>query len=575
MKPSLPSQKEGRGVCWDGLQQTPLPRVIENILLFLVIALLLAGCVRSQPGFELGSTEANPTLANLTPTGTPFKGQISIDSVEVDPKSFIRAGGMSALPDGACILTQLLQEYQPVPWWPVDTCANVQMGRWDIQVILRQSGYPEQLDPNAAYNLLAWYRQDPEIEADPFPFDLQGPPTPIPAVSPSPTTPPQESPLAGLKPPGIVYILGDQVVSQTAGGEPQTLATLPGGGEVKATLENQDRLFVLHTDSLQRVDLVTGSTQVLERFSQPVLWGEFLATPEGDQVVAAATVNSSCSDTGMGAIIGIYPIQGETGKTLLTPENSVWLLGNPPNDKTLYLQPVGCDPSFGEVWRVSLESGEIEAKLPTPGENFRSLSPDGRYLATLNYKTASTDQPPIYLLGLYDLSTDLPQGRTFELPEQPGNILQLAWSPDSRRVYFTWISADPNYAAEEESLLSYGLWRLDVPSGSLAEVAPGAKGALPWLDTSGHWALLRHSWDATAYLVNLDTTDIQELNLPDQALIETNITGTEPLSLLSPDGKWLLVWQQQGSQAWLVHLGSSAAGALELPSNAHLVGWED
>lgn len=288
-----------------------------------------------------------------------------------------------------------------------------------------------------------------------------------------------------------------------------------------------------------------------------------------------ATVNSDCSDTGMGALVGIYPHQGETGKILLTPENSIWLLGAPSNNKTLYLQPVGCDPSFGEVWRVSLESGEIEAKLPAPGENFRSLSPDGRYLATLNYRFSSTDQPPVYLLGIYDLSADVPQQRTFELPEQPGNILQLAWSPDSRRLYFTWISADPNYAAEQETLLSYGLWRLDVLNGTLAEVAAGAKDALPWLDTSGPWALLRHSWEPTAYLVNFDTAQTQELSLPDQAIIETNITGTEPPSLLSPDGEWLLVWHQQEGQAWLVRLGSGTTGALELPPNAHLAGWDD
>jgi hypothetical protein len=84
--------------------------------------------------------------------------------------------GQSTLPEGTCLQTQLFANESPVTWWPKDTCAVVQDGRWRLVVLLGAGGAPGELDPAFDYTLRTWQRDDPSIEAEIFWFELRGPP---------------------------------------------------------------------------------------------------------------------------------------------------------------------------------------------------------------------------------------------------------------------------------------------------------------------------------------------------------------------------------------------------------------
>ena len=129
----------------------------------------------------------------MSRTLTPlFSDLITIRGVHIQDKSDVGLRGESALPDGTCILTQLYEDDRPLDWWPSERCALVKDGRWEIQVRLsEEQGAPEDLSETAMYILRAWQKDDPAIEAQYFPFDLQGPPpestlrTPLPTQSTS------------------------------------------------------------------------------------------------------------------------------------------------------------------------------------------------------------------------------------------------------------------------------------------------------------------------------------------------------------------------------------------------------
>jgi hypothetical protein len=105
-------------------------------------------------------------------------GAVSIVCVQLTPGHVFFAG-RSMLPEGTCIRTQLFADGSPVAWWPEDACATREAGVWHISVPLGERGAPHDLDPAVQYNLHAWERDYPFIQADPFCFDLVGPATPL------------------------------------------------------------------------------------------------------------------------------------------------------------------------------------------------------------------------------------------------------------------------------------------------------------------------------------------------------------------------------------------------------------
>lgn len=122
---------------------------------------------------------ASPTQG-VTICGSPnpqFSDLINIRGVQIHDQSDVGFRGESTLPDGSCILTQLCEDDVPLPWWPTNRCALVEDGRWEIQVRLsEEQGASQELCETEMYILRAWQKDDPAIEAQYFPFDLQGPP---------------------------------------------------------------------------------------------------------------------------------------------------------------------------------------------------------------------------------------------------------------------------------------------------------------------------------------------------------------------------------------------------------------
>jgi hypothetical protein len=121
-------------------------------------------------------TDAPPTLG--TPRGQ--QGTITIEGVEVVPGGHIAFEGRSTLRDGTRLHTELSADDAPVTWWPEETPVEVEAGHWQFSVPLGEDGVPHELSVEKQYVLRVWDRGDPAVEAQPFPFDLAGPPMPPP-----------------------------------------------------------------------------------------------------------------------------------------------------------------------------------------------------------------------------------------------------------------------------------------------------------------------------------------------------------------------------------------------------------
>jgi hypothetical protein len=103
---------------------------------------------------------------------------LMIRSVQVDAGQ-ISVSGWNRLPDGTCILTELYANGQRQDWWPMDTCATVHRGEWQISARLGRGDAPVQLEKTPWYEVRAWQRGHTSTSVV-FPFDLEGPPTPAP-----------------------------------------------------------------------------------------------------------------------------------------------------------------------------------------------------------------------------------------------------------------------------------------------------------------------------------------------------------------------------------------------------------
>lgn len=111
-----------------------------------------------------------------TPQGQ--QGTITTESVHVVPGSHIEFAGRSNLADGTCLHTQLSTEGTPVTWWPAETCVEVEGGNWQVRVQLGENEVPQGMSRGKEYVLHVWERDSPSVEAEPFWFDLSGPPEP-------------------------------------------------------------------------------------------------------------------------------------------------------------------------------------------------------------------------------------------------------------------------------------------------------------------------------------------------------------------------------------------------------------
>ena len=105
----------------------------------------------------------------------PSDTTITIESVEVSATQVI-VQGSSNLPAGTCVNVELWADGVQQAWWPTDTCASVQQGRWQLAVTLEND---QVLKPDVQYVVRAYQPDGPDIVAT-FPFNLNAPPAPAP-----------------------------------------------------------------------------------------------------------------------------------------------------------------------------------------------------------------------------------------------------------------------------------------------------------------------------------------------------------------------------------------------------------
>jgi len=136
-------------------------RLMQGLGILMVSVLLLVAC---------------GTLAAGTPEEP--EGTIMTKSVQVVPGTHVTFEGQSSLPDGKRLQTQLSADEAPVTWWPAEATAEVEAGQWQIRVPLGEEDAPQTLSEDELYVLHVWEQGNRAIKAQPFVFDVSGPPAP-------------------------------------------------------------------------------------------------------------------------------------------------------------------------------------------------------------------------------------------------------------------------------------------------------------------------------------------------------------------------------------------------------------
>lgn len=304
-------------------------------------------------------------------------------------------------------------------------------------------------------------------------------------------------------PPALIYVVENQVVEQIPGQDPRSVAELPKEGPTHAALQSGNSLLILREGGLQRVGLADGSSEMVSGFDSPVRFGDLILASDEGQVLYSAVVDDPAADFGWRTTVGIYSLDdGSTRQVLSSPQN-LRVLGLTPDGLGLYLLPVGQDPDFGSLLLVELKDGEAIEELLVYGSLFAALSPDGQFVATLG---------PESTLNLYDLTASPPAPLTYALPEAPSYIAGISWSPDSRSLYFLLNPGSPWDTPEK----SHGLWRLDIASGDISQVAPVEEAPMHirTLSPVGGWLLLEHESQLDAVWINLSSGESLPFNRP-------------------------------------------------------------
>lgn len=131
----------------------------------ILLLLLITACTRTA--------STSPTLIT-TESASP----ITVDQVRVTQGTGVYVSGTATIAEDDCVLTELLENGQPVGWWPKDICVQVGVGRWELLAALGRDSAPDQLDSTAQYAVRAWARAQPDATSIEFPFDLEAPPQP-------------------------------------------------------------------------------------------------------------------------------------------------------------------------------------------------------------------------------------------------------------------------------------------------------------------------------------------------------------------------------------------------------------
>lgn len=322
---------------------------------------------------------------------------------------------------------------------------------------------------------------------------------------------------SGITFPIFVYPLEHPLMMQIGDNSPDPIGDFTDLGEIRDALLIGDTLHLLQENGIRQIHLIDYSDDVLLYFDEPISSGRLVLDTNFSRVFYNGITHRT-RDT----LIGYFEIDGNSVHPMLLykdPLITLQIIGVTEDGQGLYCLPVGQDPEFGKVLLLNIEQGMISKELAVQGWSYAVLAPNSRHLATFSRIPDTSDQMT-NMINIYDLpSLPLTSPRVFTLPNPPSGVGfgGLYWSPDSQKLYFmlTENIDDPS------SSISYGLWCLDVNTGSASQVAaiPDPILHLSGINPDGRWGLLKAETKDEIYLVDLPSGEIRSLVVPLEAIL--------------------------------------------------------
>jgi len=272
-------------------------------------------------------------------------------------------------------------------------------------------------------------------------------------------------------------------------------------------------------------------------------------------VIYQVAVDSPQASTGVKTTIGLFQLSSNSGRTIVSAEQNMAVLGPTADGKGLYLLPRGQDPSFDHLFEVSLAEGTT-TQLTIAGDPYAWLSPDRRWILT------TMPQDDLYL---YDLTAVPPLKRRIALTRPSRHARNLFWTADGY-VYLSLLAGNFYDYDPDNPPASCGIWRLDPGARKLCQITPGTRQERQLLAVRPDGSILV-TGDLRGTVLSWDTTT-------GQITVKTGISRGELYAIgFSADGQWLLLGHTTESTAILIHLASGTGESIPLPSTAGLVGW--
>ena len=344
--------------------------------------------------------------------------------------------------------------------------------------------------------------------------------TPDPSQPPSPTLIPTQAmaPEAPLPTPvpGRLALLslreGSVFVGDSWGGESKALLSL---GEVSSVALRGAQLAFVANGGIFVADLQTGSAPQRLADAPPafLLGPDLVWTDDGQALLTIADrEDAAATQTGLSVDIGIVPVPGggwRPGLALADQAGASILRAESPTGQVL-LVAWSAEPSFQEVLRYDLVTGQMVARLPIAGQGEIIPSPDGRLALTTLYNEPKGANEDL----LYDL-TDAAAPVRQRLPLRADtHTAGRLWSPDGSHIAYL-LRQGRTPGEEETQGLGLYLWDLKLAKATkIADVTDPAGGPAAWTP-DGRYLLYRQAdaAGANAYYA-LDTTDNTLRRLP-------------------------------------------------------------
>ncbi|MGQ9680935.1 MAG: TolB family protein [Anaerolineae bacterium] len=363
----------------------------------------------------------------------------------------------------------------------------------------------------------------PPDELTPGPATLAAPEAsaaPAATEPPSPTLMPTEAmaPAAPLPTPvpGRLALLslreGSVFVGDSWGGGSKELLSL---GEVSSVALHGTQLAFVAGGGIFVADLVAGSVPQRLADAPPafLLGPDLVWTANGQALLTIADrEDTGAQQTGLSIDIGIVAVPGggwRPGLALADRAGASVLRAESVSGQVL-LVAWGSEPSFQQVLRYDLTTGQAVGSLPIAGQGEIIPSPDGKLALTSLYNEAKGANEDL----LYDL-TDAAATVRQRLPLRADtHTAGRLWSPEGDRI--AYLLREGRTPGDEQTRgLGLYLWDLkQARATKVADVTDPAGGPVAWTP-DGRYLVFRQTDAAGANaFYALDTTDNTLRRLP-------------------------------------------------------------